>query len=81
MHWQTTLSRSKNVLIEVFDAGTALVGGHFFQKYEVSIDSDSLLSSLPSGPKISDPEKEYGRLQEGLFLFRERLYILPGLLR
>lgn len=29
---------------------------------------------------MSDPEKEYLRLQEGLFLFRVRLYIQPSLL-
>ncbi len=78
---RTALSRSKSVLIGVSDAGTASVGSHSFQKHEVSIDSDSPLSSLPSGPEMSDPEKEYWRLQEGLLLFRGRLYVPPGLLR
>ena len=30
IHWQTVSSRSKSVLIGVFDAGTASVEGHFF---------------------------------------------------
>ena len=78
---RTALSRSKSVLIGISDAGTASVGSHSFQKHEVSIDSDSPLSSLPSGSEMSDPEKEYWRLQEGLLLFRGRLYVPPGLLR
>ena len=80
MRWQTALSRTKSVLIGVSDTGTASVRGHFFQKHEVSIDSDSLLLSLPSVPEMSDPEKEYWRLQEVLLLFRGRLYVPLGLL-
>ena len=72
---QTTLSRLKSVLIGVFDAGTASIGSHSFQKHEVLIDSDSPLLSLPSGPEIFDQEKEYWKLQEGLLLFRGRLYV------
>lgn len=30
---------------------------------------------------MSDPEKEYWKMQDGLLLFRERLYVPPGLLR
>ncbi len=72
---RTALSRSKNVLIGVFDAGAASIGSHSFQKHEVLIDSDSLLSSLPSGPEMSDPEKKYWKLQKSLLLFRGRLYV------
>ena len=77
---QTALSGSKNVLIGVFDAGTASIGSHFFQKHEVSIDSDSSFLSLQSDPEMSDPEKEDWKLQEGLLLFKGRLYVPPGLL-
>ena len=70
MHQQTALSRSKSVLIEVSDARTASVGGHFFQKHEILIHSDSPLLFLPLGPKMSDLEKKYLRLQEDLLLFR-----------
>lgn len=59
MHWQTTLSRLKSILIDVSDAGTALVESHSFQKYEVLIDTDLPLSSFPSSPEIFDPEKKY----------------------
>lgn len=56
---QTALSRSKRVLIGVSDAGTPAVGGHSFQKHEVSIQNDLMLSSLPSGAEMFDPKKEY----------------------
>ena len=78
---RTALSKSRNVLIGVSDAGSASVGSHSFQKHEVSIDSDSPFSSLPSGAEMSDPEKEYWKLQDSLLLFRGRLYVPPGLLR
>ena len=80
MHRQTTLSKLKSVLIDVSNAGIASVGGDSFQKHEVSIDGDSPFSSLPSSPEMSDLEKEYWRLQEGLLLFKGRLYVPPGLL-
>ncbi len=76
----TALSKSKNDLIGVFDAGTASIKSHSFQKHEVLIANNSPLSTLLSDPEIYDTEKEYWELQEGLLLFRERLYIPPGLL-
>ncbi len=78
---QTALSRSKNVVIGVFDAGTASIESYSFQKHEVSIDSDSPLLSFPSGTEMSDLEKEYWNLQKSLLLFRGRLYVPPWLLR
>lgn len=81
MRRQTALSKSKSIFIEVSDARIAVVGSHSFQRHEILIESDSPLLSLSSDAKMSDPEKEYWALQEGLILFRERLYIPPGLLR
>ena len=59
MHRQIALSKLKGVLIGVSDVRTVSVRGHSFQKHEVSIESDSSLSSLSSGAEMSDLEKEY----------------------
>ena len=72
---QTALSRSKIVLIGVFDTRIASVGGHVFQKHEFLIDNDLSLLSLPLSSEMSDYEKECWRLQKGLLLIRRRLYI------
>ena len=62
MRRQIALFKLKSVLTRVSDAGTVSVGGHSLQKHEVLIESDSPLSSYPSGAKASDPEKEYWKL-------------------
>lgn len=79
IYWQTALFKLKSVLIGVFDAEIALIKSHFFQKHEVSIESDSLLLFFLSLTEISDPKKKYWKPQKGLLLFRKRLYILFGL--
>ena len=63
------------------DSPLLLLGGHSSQKQEVLVESDSPLLSLLSGGEMSEPERAYWTLQDGLLLFKNKLYVPPGLLR
>ncbi len=44
-------------------------------------DSDSLLSSFSSNEDLPDPEESEWQLKDGLFVFKDKLYVQPGVLR
>lgn len=72
-------SSQKNEVSIDCDLPLLLPGSHFSQKQEVLIDNDSPLSLLLLDAEISDPKKAHWTLQDRLLLFKNKLYILPGL--
>ena len=63
------------------DSPLLLLGDHSSQKQEVSVENASPLSSLLLGAEMSDPEKANWTLRDRLLLFKNKLYVPPGLLR
>ena len=73
--------KQPNVIDDSDSPTKAYLGVRNLKQPNVVDDSDSLLSSLSASEYLPDPEESEWQLKDGLLVFKDKLYVSPGVLR